>query len=118
MRRKVLVLDDDKWLAESLNAGLELEFDVRVCHDPEKVFKILEKWWPDVLLADVILGEKNLFMLLNEIQSHTDTRELPIVILSTAARQIEAEDVVQYNVRKILDKASITPAALRRELKL
>jgi CheY-like chemotaxis protein len=116
MRRKVLVLEDDKWFADSLHAGLEPEFSVRVCHNPEKVFEILENWWPDVLLADIILGEKNLFTLLNEIQSYIDTRELAVVILSTAARQIKAEDVAQYNVRKILDKAEITPAKLRQEL--
>jgi PleD family two-component response regulator len=118
VKRKILILEDDKWFADSLRAGLEPEFGVRVCHSPEKVFEILENWRPNVLLADVILGEKNLFTLLNEIQSYTDTRTLAVVILSTAARQIRAADVAQYNVRKILDKAEITPAKLRQELRL
>jgi CheY-like chemotaxis protein len=118
MKRKVLILEDDRWFADSLCASLKPKFTVRVCDNPKEIFKALEKWWPDVLLADIILGEKNLFTLLNEIQSYTDTRELPIVILSTAARQVEVEDVAQYNVRKILDKAKITPAELRQELEL
>jgi DNA-binding NarL/FixJ family response regulator len=118
MKRKILILEDDQWFAESLRAGLATEFVVQVCHDPEEIFAVLEKWRPDVLLADLVLGEKNLFVLLNEIQSYTDTRELPVVILSTAARQIRAEDVARYNVRKILDKSEITPAKLRQELRL
>jgi CheY-like chemotaxis protein len=116
--RKVLILEDDKWFADSLEANLGSEFDVRVCYNPEEIFDVIEKWQPDVLLADVILGEKNLFMLLNEIQSYTDTRQLPVVVLSTAARQIRARDVAKYQVRKILDKAKITPAKLRQELEL
>jgi len=114
---KVLILEDDKWLADSLRAGLESEFEVRVCHDPTKVFEVLDKWRPDVLLADVILGEKNLFVLLNEIQSYVDTRVLPVVILSTAARQIKSQDVAEYNVRQVLDKTEITPEILRQTLR-
>ncbi|MCL2174251.1 response regulator [Candidatus Saccharibacteria bacterium] len=113
---KVLILEDDKWFADSLRANLGQGFDVRVCHDPEKVFDIIEKWQPDVLLADVILGAKNLFVLLNEIQSYTDTRTLPVVILSTVAQQIKIQDVAQYNVRKILDKTEITPEKLRETI--
>jgi two-component system response regulator CiaR len=114
--KKVLIIEDDKWLADSLRAGLKAEFAVRLCYDPEKVFAVLESWWPDVLVADVILGAKNCLTLLNEIQSYTDTRALPVVILSSAARQIDSADVAQYNVKKILDKAEITPEILRETL--
>lgn len=113
---KILILEDDKWFADSLCASLKSEFDVRISHNPEKIFSILDKWQPDVLLADVILGTKNLFVLLNEMQSYTDTRTLPVVILSTAAEQIKPEDVARYNVKKILNKAEITPRILRETL--
>ncbi|MCL2280496.1 response regulator [Candidatus Saccharibacteria bacterium] len=113
---KILILEDDKWFADSLCANLQPKFDVRVCYDPEKFFSAAEKWRPDVLLADVILGAKNLFVLLNEMQSYADTRTLPVVILSTAAEQIKASDVVEYNVKKILNKTEITPRILRETL--
>ena len=118
MKRKVLILEDDKWFADSLRASLQAEFEVKICHTSYAVFETMEKWWPDILLADIILSEKNLFALLHEIQSYTDTRALPVVILSTVARQIKVEDVAKYNVRKILDKANITPAKLSQGLKL
>ena len=114
---RILIIEDDKWLADSLRAVLNKNFEVRLCHNPENVFDILEKWWPDVLLADVILGAKNCLTLLNEIQSYTDTRTLPVVILSAAARSIKIEDLARYNVKKILDKAEITPDKLRETLR-
>ncbi len=113
----VLILEDDKWFADSLRASLEEKFDVRVCHNPEKTFDILEKWWPDVLLADVILGAKNLFVLLNETQSYTDTRDLPVVILSTTTQPINIDDLAEYNVQKVLNKSEITPDVLRKALR-
>jgi len=114
---KILVLEDDKWFAESLRDILKKDFDIRICHDPEKVFNILEKWWPDMLLSDVILGAKNLFVLLNEIHSYTDTRTLPVIILSTTSKPIALDDVTQYNVQKVLNKAEITPNILRKTLR-
>jgi CheY-like chemotaxis protein len=126
---RVLILEDDRWLADSLaqtltslsrHSGLDSEssgkISVRICHNPEKVFGVLEKWWPDVLLADVVLGSKNLFVLLNEIQSYTDTRNLPVIMLSTTAKAIEIDDVAEYGVKKILNKAEITPESLRETL--
>ena len=114
---KILILEDDKWFADSLRAVLEPSFAVRVCHDPEEVFKVVEKWRPDVLLADVILGAKNLFVLLHEMQSYIDTRGVPIVILSSAAGQIDPRDVENFNVKKVLDKAEVTPVNLRESLR-
>jgi len=115
-RPRVLLLEDDKWLAESLFESLKKDFEVRIAHDPERIFGIMENWWPDVMLADVVLGAKNLFMLLNEMQSYDDTREVPIVILSSIAQQFEQQDVKKFAVKKILDKAEITPEILRESL--
>ena len=114
--KKILLIEDDKWFADSIVSILKKDFEIRVCYDPENVFEILEKWSPDLLLADVMLGEKNLFVLLNEIQSYQDTRNLDVVILSSAATQIKRRDVAKYNVKKVLDKAEITPNDLRKTL--
>jgi len=118
MKRKLLILEDEGWFADSLRAGLEGDFEIKICRDPETIFNLLKKWWPDILLADVILGGKNLFVLLNEMQSYTDTRDLPVVILSAMADQIKIDDVKKYNVQKVLNKTEITPAKLREELSL
>ena len=114
---RILLLEDDKWLAESLFEMLRDDFEIRVVNNPEKVFDRLETWWPDVLVADVVLGAKNLFVLLHEMQSYVDTRAVPTVILSSISQQISASDLEKFNVRKVLDKAKITPDGLRQTLR-
>jgi CheY-like chemotaxis protein len=137
---KVLILEDDVWFAESLENMLsssdlirgssnksldipvkpeydELSFDIKIVNSPEKVFDVIEAWWPDVMLADVVLGAKNLFVLLHEMQSYVDTRELPVVILSSISQQIGAANLKNFNVRKVLDKAKITPDVLWQTLR-
>jgi len=113
---KVLILEDDVWFAETLVEVMASEYEVKVTSDPEKIFAVVDAWRPDVLLADVILGAKNLFVLLNEMQSYVDTRKLPVVILSSVAGQISRNDVAEFNVKKVLDKATITPEILRETL--
>lgn len=113
---KILFLEDDKWFTDSIISFLGHDFEIRVCSDPEKVFKILENWLPDLLLADVMLGAKNLFVLMNEMQSYIDTRNLNVVILSSVASHVNQNDVTKFNVKKILDKSKITPETLLKIL--
>ena len=110
---KVLLLEDDQWLTESFAHNLRQEFNVMTLADPTKVFGRMENFWPDVIVADVLLGTQNLFVLLNEIQSYPDSRKIPIVILSSVASQIREIDVREFGVKKVLNKATVTPRQLR-----
>ena len=116
-RKKVLILEDDEWFAEILVAILASEYEVKTVKDPENVFAKMDEFWPDVILADVVLGAKNLFVLLNEIQSYVDSRNIPIAILSSIAQQIDVRDVVKFNIKVVLDKAEMTPEILLKTLR-
>ena len=113
---KVLILEDDSWFVEILVNILADDYEIKIANNPGKVFAILDQWWPDLILADVILGAKNLFVLLNEMQSYIDSRKIPIVILSSVAQQINQHDVVKFNVKKVIDKVQVTPVILRKTL--
>lgn len=110
---KILLLEDDKWLAESFANSLRQKFDVLTVADPAEVFGRMKTFWPDAIVADVLLGAQNLFVLLNEMQSYDDSRKIPIIILSSVASQIHEADVREFGVKKVLDKATITPQKLR-----
>lgn len=114
--KKILLIEDDKWFADSLISFLRQDFEVRFCYDLENFFDTIESFKPDLLLLDVILGAKNIFVLLNELQSHVDTRNINVVIMTSSARQIELQDIKQFNVKKVLDKAEIEPKSLRKIL--
>ena len=114
--KKILLIEDDKWLADSLVSFLRQDFEVCLCYDLENFFDTLENFKPDLLLADVTLGTKNIFVLLNELQSHMDTRNINVVIMTSSARQIELQDIKQFNVKKVLDKAETEPKFLRKIL--
>ena len=112
---KILIIEDDVWLSRSFEKVLKRKFtDVKSIQDPVEAFDVFAEFWPDLIIADVLLGEQNLFVLLNEMQSYDDSRKIPIIILSSLAEKIRAENVAEFGVKEILDKAEITPETLRK----
>lgn len=112
---KLIIVEDDGWFAESLVGVLD-DFDSRIVRNPDSAFAMIDEFQPDVILGDVILGSKNIFTLLNEMQSYTDTRQIPIVLLTGAAKQIDPKDVVIYQVQRILNKAETNPREVSEAL--
>lgn len=109
----ILLIDDDAWFGDSLIASLA-DYSVIKTPDPDQVFDLTDQHHPDLILADVVLGARNVFALLQEMQSHLDTRDIPVVILSALAKQIDPGDVKRLGVLAVLDKAEITPETLAR----
>lgn len=107
-RLRILILEDDAWLADSLAASLknDLAAEVEIVANPEEVFDIIDDWSPQAMVADLHLGPKNFFTLLNELQSYRDTRMMAKVILSSSGHKLTDEEVTQYGIIKVFDKAT------------
>lgn len=114
-KSRVLIIDNDIWFADILKQNLS-DFEVDIVKDLDKVFPIIESNSPDLILADTVLGSKNLFMFLHEMQSYVDTRVIPVVILSIHAKRINLADIYSLGVRGVLDKSTVVPEALNKEV--
>lgn len=105
--KKVLVLEDDRLFADSLKQSLLSKLknvEVTVAHEPARALDLIDEDMPDLLLADLHLGDRNLLTLLNEMASYPDTLALPKIILSSSGRQLRIGDLTSYGVRAIYDK--------------
>lgn len=105
--KKVLVLEDDRLFADSLKQSLQNKLknvEVTVAHEPARALDLIDEGMPDLLLADLHLGDRNLLTLLNEMASYPDTLALPKIILSSSGRQLRIGDLTSYGVRAIYDK--------------
>lgn len=105
--KKVLVLEDDRLFADSLKQSLQNKLknvEVTVAHEPVCTLDLIDEDMPDLLLADLHLGDRNLLTLLNEMASYPDTLALPKIILSSSGRQLRIGDLTSYGVRAIYDK--------------
>ena len=113
---KVILIEDDRWMADSLSETLE-GISVKTVTNPEDTFAEIEIQKPDLVLADVTLGQKNIFVLLNEMQSYSDTRQIPVIILSSSAAKLNLDDLGAYGVMAIIDKGTATPDKISAEIR-
>jgi CheY-like chemotaxis protein len=107
---KVLLVEDDPWLAELEVTTLQKAgFSVtHAPHAPSAIVKI-DDVHPDVMILDVLLTGSTAFALLHELQSYDDTGELPIILCTNMAENLKLEDVKSYGVRRIVDKTTMQP---------
>lgn len=119
MSQRIVIVEDDIWLAEHYQRVLK-RGGYEVYHAPHAIsaISVIDEVQPHVVLLDVLLTGTTALALLHELQSHADLASIPVVLATNLADQIRLEDVKSYGVRRILDKATMQPsditAAVRR----
>ena len=113
---KILIIEDDKWFAESVSSNL-VGHSLKIADSPETAITIIDKWKPDLLLLDIILGTTNGLALLYELQSYTDTRQLPIIIISAEGKRLKLDNLRKLGVIDVIDKTKMTPESLYSKIK-
>lgn len=116
--KKVLIIEDDQWLAENYQMVLEKNgWQVTTTAYATKAIDIIDIFQPDALLLDFILPDKNAPTLLNELQSHTDTASVPVALCTSfPSEQLDKSTLKYYGIQAIIDKTTITPDELLKKM--
>lgn len=112
-RPRVLIVEDDEWLAEQYVRTLEAAgFTAEYVNHSRAAMDAIDVKPPDVLLVDVLLPGGTIFTLLHELRSHTDLAAIPVILCTNSAEQLAEEDMRAYGVATLLDKATMKPAEI------
>ncbi|MBI5140132.1 MAG: response regulator [Candidatus Vogelbacteria bacterium] len=81
--KKVLLVEDDKFLRETLakkllGAGLLVE----AAFDGKNALEIVSKFMPDVILLDLLLPDTDGYQVLAEIKKNPNLNKIPVIVLS------------------------------------
>jgi len=113
MSTKVLLVEDDLWLAELESSILEKAgYSVNVAAHATAAIEAVDRIQPDVIILDLLLTGSTGFALLHELQSYGDTQVIPVIICTNAAEQVSLKDLAQYGVKRIVDKSVMVPSDL------
>ena len=113
----VLVIDDEKDLLELVRYNLEKEhLDVITANDGQSGLEIGLKHKPDLVLLDLMMPEMDGFEFLVEMRSHTEWRDIPVLVVT--AKDLTAEERTRLNgdVERVLQKGSSELDELLREI--
>lgn len=113
---RLLLIEDDRWLAESYQRILAKFYDVSVVSGGQETLDHIDKHEVDIILADIMLDGGLVIDVLHNLKSYVDTRDIPVVLLSSLSGQISLSDVERYGVVALLDKSVVTPRTLVQTL--
>lgn len=82
---RVLVVDDQPIIVESIRRLLATETDIEVsfCHDPTRALSIAAELKPSVILQDLVMPDVDGLMLVKFFRAHRSTQDIPIIVLSS-----------------------------------
>lgn len=80
---KILVVDDDVDIAGFVEMELRVEgFDVRVAHDGATALELVDTYYPDLVVLDVMMPDMDGIEVTRRIRSAPTTTALPIIMLT------------------------------------
>ncbi|MGV9002243.1 MAG: response regulator transcription factor [Candidatus Saccharimonadaceae bacterium] len=110
---RVLIVEDDPWLAEMEALVLKKAgYDVVVAPHALAAIDHIDIATPDIIILDVLLAGSTAFSLLNELQSHDDTKRVPIILCTNLAEQFNDGKLKEYGVKRVVDKSTMHPGDL------
>lgn len=105
----VFIIDDDREFAECVAKMVRAfsKTEVRIFSNGIEATFAMDEGLPDLIFLDVLLDGPDGFTFLNELMSYGDTKEIPVVIMSSL--KLQEKNLESYGVVKVLDKAEMTP---------
>jgi DNA-binding response OmpR family regulator len=110
MPKKILLIEDDVFLAEVLVARLKAAgFEVDTSGNGKDGFNKIQKDHPDLVLLDIILPEMNGYQILEAKLADATIKDIPVIIVSNSGQPVEIKRAMSLGVRSYLIKADIDP---------
>ena len=107
MAKKILVIEDEAMLQNSIREFLLAEnFEVSTASDGEEGVKLVKEVKPDLILLDLILPKKDGFGVLEDIKKDSETKNIPVILLTNLEGANDIDRAFSYGVNAYLVKAN------------
>jgi DNA-binding response OmpR family regulator/HPt (histidine-containing phosphotransfer) domain-containing protein len=81
--RRILVADDDPAVAWFVGGTLRAAgADVRETQDGRRALVLVQQWWPELIVSDVLMPGLDGFALCREVKRDVALRDVPVILLS------------------------------------
>jgi DNA-binding response OmpR family regulator len=118
MAKKILIVEDDKFLRELIVRKLEKEeYNVVEALDGEEGVRKIKEEKPDLVLLDLILPGIDGFEVLAKIKEDPLVEGIPVIILSNLGQREDVERGLKLGAVDYLVKAKFTPGEIVEKIK-
>lgn len=118
MAKKILVVEDDKFLRELIARKLEKEgYQIVEAVDGEDALKKVKNEKPDLVLLDLILPSIDGFEVLSKIKEDISVAQIPVIVLSNLGQKEDVDKGLKLGAVDYLIKAHFTPGEIVEKVK-
>lgn len=118
MAKKILIVEDDKFLRELIAQKLLKEgYNIAEAVDGERGVKSIKDEKPDLVLLDLILPGIDGFEVLSRVKSDPILAQIPVIILSNLGQKDDIERGLKIGATDYMIKAHFTPAEIIEKIK-
>ncbi|HOF44671.1 MAG TPA: response regulator [Candidatus Pacearchaeota archaeon] len=118
MMKKILLIEDDKFLRELMvKKLLTMDYDVTSAVDGESGLSMIKEIKPDVVLLDLILPGINGFEVLEKAKQDPEIADIPVIILSNLGQKEDIERGQKLGAADFMIKAHFTPQEVVNKIK-
>lgn len=97
--KKVLVVDDELDILDSIEAVLEIDgYDISRCSDPLKAIGLMKSTMPDLLILDVMMPIRTGPEILLEMKAENDIKHIPCILMSAGNNSNYDKSVYKWDI--------------------
>nr|YP_009511544.1 hypothetical protein [Gracilariopsis mclachlanii]AXI97421.1 hypothetical protein [Gracilariopsis mclachlanii] len=97
MKKKILLIDDDMYLLNSIASYLRSEnFQVDIANNGYNGLKKISFFQPDIIITDIMMPHLDGYDLIKEIRTHKTLYQIPIILLT--AKGMTNDRILGYNL--------------------
>ena len=117
MARKILVVDDEKPIADIVKFNLEKEgYSVELAFDGQEAIDKTFSCSPDLILLDIMLPSMDGVQILKEMSTVGVGGGRPVILLTNLGSENVIKDCFNYGADGYLIKSEITPDRIVTEV--
>lgn len=118
MDYKIVIIEDDTFLAEMYVTKFELEgFKIYAAINGDDGVKLVKKIKPDLILLDILLPKKNGFEVLEELKGDKDVKDIPVILLTNLGQKEDVDKGLELGAVDYLIKAHFVPSEVVEKVK-
>jgi two-component system alkaline phosphatase synthesis response regulator PhoP len=116
--KKILIIEDEKMLAEMYREKLEMEgFKVALAFDAKEGIEMAKKEKPNLILLDILLPAENGVSFLKKQKEDKEISEIPVIAFSNYDDPRTKKEAMELGVKEYLIKTNYTPTEIIEKIK-
>lgn len=109
MTKKVIIAEDDKFLANAYRLKLEKEgFEIEIVANGQELLAKIPEFKPGIILLDLLMPTMDGFEALEALKADKNTKNIPVLIMSNLGQQSDIDKGKELGADDYIIKSNIS----------